>query len=365
MNVIWTLASSLKNMGTVFGMRHNLVDERQDHMATMKQVAEKAKVSTTTVSHVINNTRVVSEDARERVLSVIRELRYHPSAVARSLKNDKTHTLGMVIPNNSNPYFAEIIQGIEAESFKLGYNIILCNSYDDPKKQAAYTRVLMEKRIDGLIIVSSGSDEELNQLLADEEIPKVLVDREVPGITADFIEANHEQGGYLATRYLLDLGHRKIACVAGPKTLLPSSDRVHGYWRALKEAGVASRDDFLFHSDFTSQGGYTAFQQLLTLTDRPTAIFASNDLMAIGGLCAAHQAGVTVPDDLSVIGYDDIALASFSTPPLTTVAQPKYEIGVLTAQIMVGRIRNSALALRREKLETYLIIRQSTAPCKV
>ncbi|MFZ6814012.1 LacI family DNA-binding transcriptional regulator [Undibacterium sp. Rencai35W] len=331
-------------------------------MATMKQVAEKARVSTTTVSHVINNTRVVSEDARERVLSVIQELRYIPSAVARSLKNDKTHTLGMMIPNNSNPYFAEVIQGIEDESFRLGYNIILCNSYDDPKKQAAYTRVLMEKRIDGLILVSSGIDLELTQLLADEAIPKVLVDREVPGVAADFIEADHEQGGYLATKYLLDLGHRRIACVSGPKTLLPSGDRVSGYLRALKEASIDFNSDYLAHSDFTSQGGFSAFQQLLALPDRPTAIFASNDLMAIGGLCAAQQAGVRIPEELSVIGYDDIALASFSTPPLTTIAQPKYEIGVLTARVLVNRIVNAELPLRREMLETKLTVRQSTGP---
>ncbi|MET3116177.1 LacI family transcriptional regulator [Undibacterium sp. GrIS 1.8] len=331
-------------------------------MATMKQVAEKARVSTTTVSHVINNTRVVSEDARERVLSVIQELRYIPSAVARSLKNDKTQTLGMMIPNNSNPYFAEVIQGIEDESFRLGYNIILCNSYDDPKKQAAYTRVLMEKRIDGLILVSSGIDLELTQLLADEAIPKVLVDREVPGVAADFIEADHEQGGYLATKYLLDLGHRRIACVSGPKTLLPSGDRVSGYLRALKEAGVDYNSDYLAHSDFTSQGGFSAFQQLLALPNRPTAIFASNDLMAIGGLCAAQQAGMRIPDELSVVGYDDIALASFSTPPLTTIAQPKYEIGVLTARVLVNRILNAELPFRREMLQTELIMRQSTGP---
>ncbi|MFZ6843910.1 LacI family DNA-binding transcriptional regulator [Undibacterium sp. RuTC16W] len=331
-------------------------------MATMKQVAEKARVSTTTVSHVINNTRVVSEDARERVLSVIQELRYIPSAVARSLKNDKTHTLGMMIPNNSNPYFAEVIQGIEDESFRLGYNIILCNSYDDPKKQAAYTRVLMEKRIDGLILVSSGIDLELTQLLADEAIPKVLVDREVPGVAADFIEADHEQGGYLATKYLLDLGHRRIACVSGPKTLLPSGDRVSGYLRALKEAGIDFNSEYLAHSDFTSQGGFSAFQQLLALPDRPTAIFASNDLMAIGGLCAAQQTGMRIPEELSVMGYDDIALASFSTPPLTTIAQPKYEIGVLTARVLVNRIINAELPLRREMLETKLTVRQSTGP---
>lgn len=334
-------------------------------MATMKQVAEKAGVSTSTVSHVINNTRVVSDDVRARVLAVIQELRYIPSAVARSLKNDKTHTIGMMIPNNSNPYFAEVIQGIEDASFKLGYNIILCNSYDDPKKQAAYIRVLMEKRIDGLILVSSGSDQELTQLLADEGIPKVLVDREVTGVAADFIEADHEQGGYLATKYLLDLGHRDIACVSGPKDLLPSRDRISGYLRALKEAGVKFRMDCLVHSDFTSQGGFSAFQQLLALKNRPTAIFASNDLMAIGGICAASEARVRIPADLSVIGYDDIALASFSTPPLTTIAQPKYEIGVLTARALVERIMDGNLPLRREMLQTKLVVRQSTAPALV
>jgi LacI family transcriptional regulator len=205
-------------------------------MATMKQVAEKAGVSTTTVSHVINNTRVVSEDARERVLSVIQELRYIPSAVARSLKNDRTHTIGMMIPNNSNPYFAELIQGIEDASFELGYNIILCNSYDDPKKQAAYIRVLMEKRIDGLILVSSGSDEDLSMLLANEVIPKVLVDREVTGVAADLIEADHVQGAYEATRYLISLRHKRIACVAGPDTLLPSGGRVAGYLAGAKRS---------------------------------------------------------------------------------------------------------------------------------
>ena len=330
-------------------------------MTTMKQVAEKAGVSTTTVSHVINNTRVVSEDARERVLSVIQELRYIPSAVARSLKNDRTHTIGMMIPNNSNPYFAELIQGIEDASFELGYNIILCNSYDDPKKQAAYIRVLMEKRIDGLILVSSGSDEDLSTLLANEVIPKVLVDREVTGVAADLIEADHVQGAYEATRYLISLGHKRIACVAGPDTLLPSGGRVAGYQRALKEAGITVCDNLIVHSDFTSEGGFNAFQKLLALNPKPTAIFASNDLMAIGGICAANQAGVKIPQDLSVIGYDDIALASFSTPPLTTIAQPKYQIGQLTAKTLVERIGNPDSEVRRKMLTPELVIRQSTS----
>lgn len=330
-------------------------------MATMKQVAQRAAVSTTTVSHVINNTRVVSDDVRARVLAVIQELRYVPSAVARSLKNDRTHTIGMMVPNNSNPYFAEVIRGIEDAAFKLGYNVILCNSYDDPHKQVAYIRVLMEKRIDGLILVSSGTDPELVRFLAGDQIPTVLVDREIAGVAADFIESDHEQGGYLATSGLLELGHRAIACVAGPEWLPPSVDRVRGYQRALRAAGVAARSELLHYSDFTSEGGYAAFQRLLALPAPPSAVFACNDLMAIGGICAASEAGVAIPGRLSVIGYDDIALAAFSNPPLSTVGQPKQEMGALTARVLLERMLDPQLPLRRELLQPKLVLRKSTA----
>lgn len=333
-------------------------------MATMKLVAEMSGVSITTVSHVINNTRVVSKDVRDRVESVIQQLNYVPSAIARSLKNDRSNTIGMMIPNNSNPYFAEVIQGVEDASFEQGFNIILCNAYDDPEKQLEYIRVLMSKRIDGLILVSSGTDESLAKLLAEVNVPKVLVDREVAGVSADFIEADHEQGAYLATRYLIELGHREIACVSGPQELLPCQDRISGYHRALHEAGLTEKPEYLIYSDFTSQGGYAAFEQMLHLPNRPSAIFASNDLMAFGGICAAHAAGIRIPDQLSVVGYDDIALASFCTPPLTTVAQPKYEIGSVTAKTLIERIVNSDMPWKRDKLETQLVVRQSTAPYK-
>ncbi|WP_317203419.1 LacI family DNA-binding transcriptional regulator [Janthinobacterium sp.] len=331
-------------------------------MATMKQVAERAGVSTTTVSHVINNTRVVSADVRARVLGVIQQMRYVPSAVARSLKNDRTHTIGMMVPNNSNPYFAEVIRGIEDAAFKQGYNVILCNSYDDPGKQVAYIRVLMEKRIDGLILVASGSDAELTRFLAGDRLPTVLVDREIGGVAADFIEADHELGAYLGAKYLLELGHRAIACVAGPEKLLPSRDRVAGYRRALDEAGVAPRAEWLIYSDFTSAGGYRAFQQLLALAEPPSAICAGNDLMAIGGICAASEAGVRIPGQLSVLGYDDIAPAAYSNPPLSTISQPTREMGALTARILIERMLNPELPLRRELLQPSLVVRKSTAP---
>ena len=329
-------------------------------MATMKQVADKAGVSTTTVSHVINESRVVSKDVRERVLAAIQDLRYIPSAVARSLKNDKTYTLGVLVPNSSNPYFAELIQGVEDAAFNLGYSIILCNAYDDPKKQVAYVRVLMEKRIDGLILVSSGSDPELTRWLSNKNIPKVLVDRELSGVAAASVESDHEHAGYLATKYLVELGHHDIACVSGPEDLLSSSARVAGYRRALKEASITPHPDHLLYTDFTSKGGFEAFRELLSLRSRPTAVFAGNDLVAMGGICAANEQGVRVPEDLSVIGYDDIALASYCNPPLTTISQPKREIGELTARILVERITNAIAPLRRELLPPVLVVRKST-----
>ena len=177
-------------------------------MATMKQVAERAGVSISTVSHVINNTRVVSDDVRQRVLGIIDEMRYIPSAVARSLKNDKTNTIGVLVPNSSNPYFAELIRWIEDAAFQLGYNIILCNAHGGAQKQTAYLRLLMEKRIDGLVLVASGADDEQDLLLRHESVPIVQLERALPGLDADLILAGQEEGGYQATRHLIELGHR-------------------------------------------------------------------------------------------------------------------------------------------------------------
>ena len=332
-------------------------------MATIKDVALHAQVSVTTVSHVINDTRFVSEDARRRVLSAIDALRYVPSAVARSLKNNRTHTVGMMIPNSSNPYFAEIIRGIEDTCFDAGFNVILCNSDDDPLKQGRYIRVLMEKQVDGLIVLSSGGDDELGSHLREAaDMPQVLVDREVEHLDADLVEVNHEAGGWLATRHLLELGHRRIACITGPLVLSSARQRLDGYRRALRESGLAPDPALEVAGDFTSERGHATMQRLLQAPHRPSAVFASNDLMAIGALCAVASTGQRVPDDLSIVGFDDIALAAFTSPPLTTVAQPKHRLGALAAGMLLDRIANPERGHRREILQPQLEVRASTAP---
>jgi LacI family transcriptional regulator len=288
-------------------------------------------------------------------------LNYIPSAVARSLKNDKTYTLGILVPNNSNPYFAEVIRGVEDTAQQLGYNVILCNSNDNVDKQLMQIQVLMEKRVDGLILVPSGTSNALAQMINDPRLPVVLIDRDVPEANADIVKTDHEQSGYLATSYLLQLGHRKIACVSGPADLPSSEDRVNGYRRALQEYGVKFSRELLIYSDFTSQGGYNAFLELLNRKKPPTAIFGGNDLMTLGGISALAEKGLRVPDDISVVGCDDIELAAFANPALTTITQPKHAIGVMSTRMLINRIKHKDRAYQRKVLLPSLTIRKSTA----
>lgn len=332
-------------------------------MANIKDVAEQAGVSVTTVSHVINGTRFVSHPVVQRVNAAVQSLGYVPSAVARSLKHKVTRTLGMMIPNNSNPYFAEIIRGVEGRCFEAGYNLILCNSNDDVQRQAAYVRVLTEKRIDGLILVCSGSEAAVMSALQDIRIPLVLLDREIPGMPeSDLVEVNHTRGAALATHHLLDLGHTRIACISGPAGLPPSTQRRAGWKQALSEKNVPRWEGDLARGDFSARGGYQAMQTLLKRRPNFSAVFVCNDLMALGALAAAREAGISVPYQLSVVGFDDIELAVFSSPPLTTVAQPKQKMGRMAADLLLERLEQGREQVHRVILDPELMVRASTLP---
>jgi LacI family transcriptional regulator len=327
----------------------------------MKQVAERAGVSTSTVSHVINGTRAVSEDVRTRVLGVIEEMGYIPNAMARSLKNDKTHTIGVSVPDNTHAAMAELLRGIEDAAFEVGYNIMLCNGYEDPQRQAAHLRSLIEKRIDGLVLVPGAGGEELAPLLANQGVPIILADHVAQPVDTDFIGMDHEHTGYIATRHLIELGHRRIACIAATMSDPSGMARVEGCRRALREAGLELAPDYLLHGAVDCQSGHDAARTLLALPEPPTALFACNDLMALGALCAAREAGVDVPGTLSVIGGDDLGVAAFAQPRLTTVDQPSYEMGRRLAGLLLQRIRGEALPRRDERLQGRLVVRSSTA----
>jgi LacI family transcriptional regulator len=333
-------------------------------MATIKDVAAVAGVSFTTVSHVVNNSRPVSADVRTKVERAIRELNYVPSAVARSLKARSTATIGLLMPNGTNPYFAELARGVEDGCAQKGYCVFFCNSDDDPAKQRSYLRVLQEKRIDGLIVASAGEDAVLAATLADTREPVVIVDRNIEGLEADLVQIDHERGAWLATRHLMELGHSRIGCISGPITTAVSAMRVHGFLRAMSGRGIDIAPGAIVESDFSGTGGYRAAAQLFD-TLRPTAIFACNDMMAIGALRAAAERGLSVPHDVSIIGFDDIEFGHFTWPTLSTVGQSVRALGELAALTLIARISGGAQAGagggNRHVMAPRLIERESTA----
>ncbi|MES0361786.1 MAG: LacI family DNA-binding transcriptional regulator [Anaerolineales bacterium] len=329
-------------------------------IVTMRDVAEHAGVSVTTVSHVVNNTRSVNPDTRSRVEEAMRVMGYQPNVVARSLRRGKTHTIGIILPDSANPYFAEVVRGIEDTSFSQGYSVILCNSDNDLDKERLYTNVLLEKQVDGIIFVAAGlSGENIHQLQG-RGIPLVLVDRRVPEIEADYVLTDNQGGGRLATRHLIDHGHLVIACIAGPEGIKLSSDRIAGYRHALDEEGIPNQPELIIEGDFQFQSGYHAAQRLFEKRTAPTAIFACNDLMAIGVYRFAHEKGLRIPEQLSVVGFDDIRLAAYAHPPLTTIRQPKHTMGSAAAKLLLERMNQRDSAPRLEVLEPQLITREST-----
>lgn len=330
-------------------------------MATIKDVAALAGISYTTVSHVVNKTRPVSQEVRLKVEAAIKSLDYVPSAVARSLKAKTTATIGLLVPNSLNPYFAELARGIEDYCERNGYCVILCNSDDNPDKQRSYLRVLLEKRIDGLIVASAGGDIGLAQGLAGVKTPMVIVDRGLDGVDADLVRIDHEYGAYLATRHLLELGHRDIATIGGPSSTSVAQMRQAGFCRALKEAGVTVRPERMLESDFTSTGGYNAAATLLE-SNPPSAIFAGNDMIGIGVLRAAAERNVRVPTELSVIGFDDIQMSRYVYPALTTVGQSILQLGEMAAEVLLRRIATPSLVTDQRIVTPSIVLRESTAP---
>jgi LacI family transcriptional regulator len=335
---------------------------------TQEDVARLAGVSRATVSYVINNRTDgnvrISEETRCRVLDAVKELGYRPNVLARSLRQGQTHTIGMIVPDNTNPFFAEVARGVEDTSFEQGYSVILCNSDSDLDKELLYTNVLTEKRVDGILFVAVGMSAERICVLQERHMPVVVVDRDIPDVAVDSVMTANERGGRLATHHLIELGHRRIGCIAGPSDVTPSAERGTGYRQALREAVLPVEEELIMKGDFQYESGYQAARQLLSMDDPPTAIFACNDLMAIGAISAAVELGRQVPADLSVVGFDDVPLASFANPALTTVVQPKHEIGVVAATMLLERMQDPDRPPRRKMLDTELVIRKSTAPAE-
>ncbi|MEX9862461.1 ribose operon transcriptional repressor RbsR [Providencia manganoxydans] len=329
-------------------------------MATMKDVARLAGVSTSTVSHVINQNRYVSESVTLRVKNAIEQLNYAPSALARSLKMNRTNTIGMLLTTSNNPFYAEVVRGVERSCYELGYSLILCNTEGDLQRMNHSLETLLQKRVDGLLIMCTEAQGPSKEVLSRyPSVPTVMMDWSPFESGGDIIQDNSFLGGEMATRYLIEAGFTQIACIAGPQDKSPAQARFQGFLAAMKQASLSIPDEYIIFSDFEFAGGFESMNKLLELTNPPKAIFAGNDAMAVGAYQAVFRQGLKVPDDISIIGYDDIDLSPYMIPPLTTIHQPKDELGKLAVNQLIFRMDNPEASANVLVLTPKLIERQS------
>ncbi|MDN2486750.1 ribose operon transcriptional repressor RbsR [Kosakonia sacchari] len=329
-------------------------------MATMKDVARLAGVSTSTVSHVINKDRFVSEAIREKVETAIKTLNYAPSAIARSLKINQTRTIGMLITASTNPFYSELVRGVERSCFERGYSLVLCNTEGDEQRMNRNLETLMQKRVDGLLLLCTETHQPSQEIMQRyPSIPTVMMDWAPFDGDSDLIQDNSLLGGDMATQYLIGKGHTRIACITGPLDKTPARLRLEGYREAMARAGLMIREGDEIESDFEFGGGFDAMQALLAMNERPQAVFIGNDAMAVGAYQALYQAGLKIPQDMAIVGYDDIELARYMTPPLTTIHQPKDELGELAIDVLIHRIAEPGLQQQRLQLTPILMERGS------
>ncbi len=327
----------------------------------MKDVAKLAGVSTSTVSHVINKTRFVSEEISERVNKAAKELNYYaPSALARSFKVNRTKTIGMLVTTSTNPFFGEVVKGVERSCYQQGYSLILCNTEGDHQRMHESINTLLQKRVDGLILMCAtleGEHFDIFEHYAD--IPVVVMDWGPMQFTSDKIQDNSLRGGYIAAKYLIDAGHSEIGCITGPLDRIQAEMRYNGYLQAMDEAGFSVEPSWVVEADFECEGGYNAFSQLHANGALPSALVVANDMMAMGVINAANEVGIQIPEQLSIIGYDDIHIAKFMSPSLTTIHQPKYRLGQAAVETLLTRLDEPETAPRIIELEPTLVERNS------
>ena len=307
-------------------------------MVTIRDVAKEAGVSTATVSRALNEAELVTEETRRKVLVVIERLGYRPNAVARGLTTRKTKTIGLIVSDIMNPFYPEVARGVEDVLSTHGYNVILCNTDRDPKKESDYINLLIEKRVEGIVFASLPADKSLLTDLDRSGVPWVSAGHAMSGLEHDCVVVDNVLGAYQATQHLIRVGHRRIGHIAGPLHESVTAERLEGYRRAMIDQGLDPDDPPVVEADYKQAGGYAAAMKLLALHPPVTALFVGNDLMAIGALEAAHERGLSVPGDLAIIGIDDIPIASLHTIQLTTVAQPKTEIGAVATRMLLDRI---------------------------
>jgi DNA-binding LacI/PurR family transcriptional regulator len=332
-------------------------------MPNMKDIAKIAGVSLGTVSHVLNGTARVREPIRDRVLDAVRSTGYQPSQLARGLRRVQTNVIGMIIPDITNPFFPAVVRGAEDVAFASGYRLILCNTDNDHAKELAHLNALRTYLPAGLIVIPSSFSDLTAQAQSYREAGAgvVCIDRLPRDWSGDTVTADNRKGAYKATRYLIEMGHRQLATITGPLHLTNAKDRLAGFRQAIKEAELDLAPEYVQEATFDKQAGAAKAKLVLRMIPRPTAIFAGNDMIALGVLTAIREAGLRCPEDISVMGFDDLDLAETTNPALSSVSQSGYQLGSTAASILLGRLQGDSGAAKHVVLETALKIRDSVA----
>jgi LacI family transcriptional regulator len=330
-------------------------------MPTIRDVAKRADVAPITVSRVVNNSGYVSPHTRKLVETAIVELQYVPNFLARSLRSKQTKTIALVLTDITNPFFTTMARGVEDVANEHGFNVIFCNTDESEAKQSKYLTILLQKQVDGILLVPARSTVKSVKLIQQQGVEVVVLDRQVPYAQVDVVRCDSEQGAYHLTRYLLKLGHQRVAILTGPEGVSTATDRVAGYRRALVEVGKEITEALILHGEFTQAGGYTMMQQILAVSPQPSAIFAANNFIALGALRALRDADIRVPEDMALVAFDDLPLALVLDPFLTVVAQPSYEIGKRATELLLARLTKEASPEYQQViLSTEMIVRQSS-----
>ncbi len=329
--------------------------------ATIYDVAKEAGVSIATVSKVINGKGKISEETRGSVLAIMDRMDYQPSVIASALTGKKTFTLGLLVPDISNPFFAEIARAIEDQSQRYGYSVVMCSTDNKDDKVERYIALLLQKSVDGIIIATGIDKINILEQLLSKRIPVVLLAREMPLVAVNTVVVDDYVGGSLAANHLLELGHKRMAVLGESAKVVSSRERIRGFRQTMEDEQIPFREEWLKYCDYRIEDGKLKALELLQTEDRPTAIFACNDMLAVGALQAAKEAGVKVPDELSIVSFDNTILATVTDPQLTTIAQPMDYMGKAVVDLIVDELKGSKSIKQRMVLRPELLIRESTA----
>tara|TARA_R110002096_G_scaffold6206_4_gene28539 strand:+ start:6670 stop:7689 length:1020 start_codon:yes stop_codon:yes gene_type:complete len=330
-------------------------------MATLRDVARKAQVSVSTVSRVINQEPLVKRDTRQKVESAIDELGYRPNRVAQRLRsiNTKNKLIGLVLPDIQNPFYVDVVRGVEEAAYQQKFAVMIGNFDQSEEKEKIFLEVLQSESIDGLIVAPYRNRDQHIRKVIENGYPVVCIDRGLVGIDVDVIKVNNEAGAFAAIDYLIGLGHKRIAHITGHPTIPTTNERIAGYERAMQQSDLPVDPELIRSSDSSYQSGADLMHELLAIAAPPTAVFTANNLLTLGALKTIHERGLDVPNDISIVGFDDMYWSMSLNPPLTAVRQSGYEIGSRAAEVLLQKIAHPDRSTSSVVLDTELMVRES------